>query len=300
MSIANRRNSRSYGLKLTKAGGIYIIITLLLGFAAVNTGNNLLYLMVSALLGFMAISGLMGQRNLKRLKVTLLPDSDLFAGLPAQVHIRLENARKYLPAFLIEIAIGEDSTLLPVLLPGQSERVSLSITIPLRGYQQLTGVWVKSRFPVNFFIRSSRLPDPDQVLVYPTPHSGHSISGSQMAMRRQQRNIARPGQDGEVRNIDNYHPSDNYKDIHWKHSARQAELKVKRYQQLGGESVMLKLEDFNGSLESQLSQCTFAVEQLIRHANAVGLQLGDLSFPPQPGRQQRNRLLKELALYGHR
>ena len=40
------------------------MLTLLLGFAAVNTGNNLLYLLVSALLGFMAVSGILGRLNL--------------------------------------------------------------------------------------------------------------------------------------------------------------------------------------------------------------------------------------------
>ena len=102
-----------------------------------------------------------------------------------------------------------------------------------------------------------------------------------------------------MRNIDNYFASDPLKDIHWKHSARHDDFKVKRYQRLGTPSVTLKLEDFNGSLENQLSQCTFVIEQLLRDNNAVGLQLGEKTFAPQAGRQQRNHLLKELALYGH-
>jgi hypothetical protein len=45
-------------LRLSKAGASYIALTLLTGFAAVNTGNNLLFLVVSALLAFMAVSGI--------------------------------------------------------------------------------------------------------------------------------------------------------------------------------------------------------------------------------------------------
>jgi len=41
----------------------------LIGFAAVNTGNNLLYLLVSALLGFMAVSGVLGKWNLAGVEV---------------------------------------------------------------------------------------------------------------------------------------------------------------------------------------------------------------------------------------
>ncbi|PLX76004.1 MAG: hypothetical protein C0615_07340, partial [Desulfuromonas sp.] len=66
-------------MKLTRAGTLYIVLTLLLGFAAVNTGNNLLYLLVSALLGFMAVSGLIGRYNLARLRVDFLPPPEIYA-----------------------------------------------------------------------------------------------------------------------------------------------------------------------------------------------------------------------------
>ncbi|NIQ94316.1 MAG: hypothetical protein GWN87_08975, partial [Desulfuromonadales bacterium] len=57
------------------------MLTLLLGFAAVNTGNNLLYLMVSALLGFMAVSGLIGRYNLARLRVEFAAPPEIYAGV---------------------------------------------------------------------------------------------------------------------------------------------------------------------------------------------------------------------------
>ena len=48
----------------------------MLGFAAVNTGNNLLYLLVSALLGFMSVSGVLGKWNLGRVEVRYLPPDE--------------------------------------------------------------------------------------------------------------------------------------------------------------------------------------------------------------------------------
>jgi len=61
-------------------------MTLLLGFAAVNTGNNLLYLLVSALLGFMAVSGVLGKWNLSRLRRGLiLPTKSLPSTPPCSV-----------------------------------------------------------------------------------------------------------------------------------------------------------------------------------------------------------------------
>ena len=59
---------------------MYIAITLLLGFAAVNTGNNLLFLVVSGLLAFMSVTGLAGMTNLKGLTPELVPPVEIFAG----------------------------------------------------------------------------------------------------------------------------------------------------------------------------------------------------------------------------
>ena len=254
--------------------------------------------MVSALLGFMAISGLMGQRNLKGLKVTILPGSDIFAKLPARIDIQVENTRAYLPAFLIEVSIAGQSRLFPVLPPGEVQRLSLPAVLPSRGHHKLTNIWVKSRFPINFFIRSSKLSDSENILVYPQPIAVTTPGGSEQIRRNQAMTSQQPGQDGELRNIDDYFFSDPLKDIHWKHTARHDEFKVKRYQRLGAPSVTLKLDDFNGSVEDQLSQCTFIIDHLLRINHAVGLQLGKQIITPQTGNKHRNTLLKELALYG--
>ena len=53
----DRRTPRR--LKLTREGKYYLGITLGVGFAAINTGNNLLYLMLGMLLALIVISGVM-------------------------------------------------------------------------------------------------------------------------------------------------------------------------------------------------------------------------------------------------
>src|SRR2546430_15250682 len=47
-----------------------------LGFAAINTGNNLLYLLVSMLLGLIIVSGVLSEQSLRRVRVQ--------PGLPAR------------------------------------------------------------------------------------------------------------------------------------------------------------------------------------------------------------------------
>ncbi|SHI51915.1 Uncharacterized conserved protein, DUF58 family, contains vWF domain [Malonomonas rubra DSM 5091] len=285
-------------MKLTRAGIIYIVLTLLLGFAAVNTGNNLLYLMISALLGFMAISGLLGQQNLQRLQAKVLPADDLFATLPGRVEIELSNHRRWLPAFLISVEIGTGTRLFPILAPGKTERRPLAVTLPGRGYQTLPPIWIRSCFPINFFIRSRRLSLQQQVLVFPCPHSANLPLGDGVGRQTRQHETTRPGIDGELRSIDNYSSSDPLKSIHWKLSARHDEYKVKRQNRLGSPSLLLNLDDFPGSLEERIGQCTFLVDQLFRQQRSVGLQLEDKQLQPGSGPHHRLKLLTELALYG--
>jgi len=272
-------------------------LTLLLGFAAVNTGNNLLYLMVSALLGFMAISGLLGQQNLQRLEVRVIPVDDLFARLPGRVEIELHNRRRWLPAFLISVEIGDGKTLLPLLGTGQRQRQGLSLTLPGRGYQSLPPVWIRSCFPINFFVRSRLLPLHQQLLVFPQPLTATLPLAACESEAARQLVLAQPGIDGELRSIDSYGATDPLKAIHWKLSARHDELRVKRQSRLGAPSLLLNLDDFKGPLEERLGQCAFLVNRLIAQQHAVGLQ-ADRLLPPAGGRQQQLKLLTELALYG--
>jgi len=256
--------------------------------------------MISALLGFMAISGLLGQQNLQRLSVEVFPADDMFACLPGRVEVELSNQRRWLPAFLIRVEMGEGATLFPILAAGQRRRQTLSLVLTTRGYQDLPAIWVRSCFPINFFVRSRKLSISQQLLVFPQPRPATLplSAGDSLHARRQE--MQQPGIDGELRSIDAYRESDPLKSIHWKLSARHDEFRVKRQNRLGAPSLLLKLGDFNGSLEEQIGQCTYLINQLIPQQRAIGLQTDDQLLPPGTGRHQRLKLLTELALYGRR
>ena len=56
-------------LKFTREGKYYLGITLGVGFAAINTGNNLLYLLLGMLLSLIVVSGVMSDLSLRQLTV---------------------------------------------------------------------------------------------------------------------------------------------------------------------------------------------------------------------------------------
>ncbi|HIP43323.1 MAG TPA: DUF58 domain-containing protein, partial [Aquifex aeolicus] len=69
-------------VKVNRTGKIFIGVTILLGVAAVNTGNNLLYLIVSSLLSGMLIAGFISLRNFKNLRLTINFPYEVYASIP--------------------------------------------------------------------------------------------------------------------------------------------------------------------------------------------------------------------------
>jgi len=276
---------------------IYIGMTLLLGFAAVNTGNNLLYLLVSALLGFMAVSGWLGQQNLRRLQIRLMPPREIFAGQPTLIGIQLQNRRRRLPAFLIRVHLGEHPPLFAQISARTSEQRSLMLNWPRRGHQQITEVWIDSCFPINFFVRSLRIDLDQKLLIFPQPQAGQPAASAGKSTRHQRTAHGVRGDSGDLRGIHDYRGGEPLKTIHWKLSARHASLKVKQHQGLGAQPLEVDLAALPGTTEEKLSRATWLVLDQLRHQRPVGLRLPHLRIAPQVGQGQRRRLLTELALY---
>ncbi|HKL25903.1 MAG TPA: DUF58 domain-containing protein [Desulfuromonadales bacterium] len=274
-------------------------MTLLLGFAAVNTGNNLLYLLVSALLGFMAVSGVLGKWNLSRLEARLDPADEIFAEHPTLLGIRLINRKSRLPTFLMEAAFEGRSVLFPHVDPRRDQRRNLVYTFPRRGRQVLPPVILRSRFPINFFIRHQVLATGQSLTVLPKPRRCMLPDLPDPGGRQGLRQSWLKGQDGDISRIGNYQGGEPLKHIHWKLSARHDTLKVKEFSAATQPPVVLDLAQMPGqNLEQRISAAVYLATRLLKAGRPVGLQTEETLFPPAVGRLHRQRLLEALATYG--
>lgn len=273
-------------------------MTLLLGFAAVNAGNNLIYLLVSALLGFMAVSGVLGRGNFAGLRVSVEPPEELYDGRQTLVRVRVENRRRFLPAFLLRVALLDTEVTFPVVDPAGSATAAASVTFRGRGLQSLPPAQVYSIFPINFFVRRWAVPLARPVTVFPAPVSCGDPFGSEGDAGRGERTLAERGSEGEISRIADYR-GEPMKRIHWKLSARHGELKVKELSAIAREPVLLDPETLpGGNLETRLRGASFLVNRYLRAGRPFGLKLGGRTIPPATGRAHKLRLLTELALYG--
>jgi uncharacterized protein (DUF58 family) len=274
-------------------------MTLLLGFAAVNTGNNLLFLIVSALLAFMAVSGIAGWQNIRGLQITVeLPD-EIYAGLATLATMRIKNSKKVAPSFLLNSTLLGNTVTTYLLKCGASETNSFVHTFAARGPQTIPRAEIRSPIPVNFFVRCRRIELYRKCLVFPTPLSFPGSARFEAVMKTAGSPSNSRGNQGEISRIADYTGKEPMKLIHWRLSAKHEEFKVKELNASSGEPFIIDIDSLPGKdLEENLSIACHMINRLIALNRPVGLKLGERTIGPALSREHRLNLLAELALYG--
>jgi uncharacterized protein (DUF58 family) len=101
--VAVERLRESFDYDVTRAGIVYVLVTLVIGIAALNTGNNLLYIVVAAMLAAILVSGVVSAWVLRWLQLDVRLPEHVFAGRPVPGRIVLHNPRRWLPSFSIRV-----------------------------------------------------------------------------------------------------------------------------------------------------------------------------------------------------
>jgi uncharacterized protein (DUF58 family) len=101
--VAIERLRQTFHYEVTKAGVVYVLVTLVIGIAALNTGNNLLYIVVAAMLAAILVSGVVSALVLRGLELEVRLPEHVFAGRPIVGRIILRNPRRFLPSFSIRV-----------------------------------------------------------------------------------------------------------------------------------------------------------------------------------------------------
>lgn len=246
----------------------------------------------------MAVSGVVGWLNIRNLAIEVRIPDEIYRGIPSQLVIRLNNQRRWLPSFLLQLTIGGETMRVPFLLRGAPLTRQLLHTFSQRGVVAIGSVFVASPFPVNFFIRARQLPCTETALVFPTPRRLAYPGATERYQRQGTATSRQRGVDGDTVAIGDYTGREPLKLVHWRLSAKYPDLKVKHGIQQAGEPLTIDLATLPGNLEERLAGATYLVNRLIRLGRPVGLLLEGRRFTPDISRQHRLRLLKELALHG--
>jgi uncharacterized protein (DUF58 family) len=273
-------------------------MTLLLGFAAVNTGNNLLYLIVAALLAFMASTGVAGKRNIEGYQLELDAPDEVYAGVATLLTLRITNRRRFFPALLLRVELGDAAVLLPYIPGKATGSVTLPYCPPRRGHNRIEHLRISSPFPVAFFVRSHTFSLDGDIVAFPAPRPlPYLLGAAGNEPQRPGSSSAQRGNQGVIAGIYDYTGSEPLKRIHWRLSARHDTLKVKELESDATEPVIIVPEELPGAnREERLSGAAWLIDRTLRSGRPVGLRLGQSLFAPGNGRDHKLKLLRALAL----
>jgi uncharacterized protein (DUF58 family) len=99
--VSAKRVREALDFEVTKAGALYSLVVLLIGIAALNTGNNLLYVIVAAMLAAVAVSGLASAVCLRGLELELKVPEHIFAGAEVEATVGVRNRRRWISSLSI-------------------------------------------------------------------------------------------------------------------------------------------------------------------------------------------------------
>jgi uncharacterized protein (DUF58 family) len=299
-------------LRFTPEGKKYIFISIAVGFAAVNTGNNLLYLVLAMLLSLIIASGFLSELGIKGLDLKRSFPTYIFARTPCNILVKITNKKKYLPSFSLELeeqVDGETKGGLAYLFrvsPKKTEAQVYQFSFPRRGLHQLHEPRLITRFPFGFFIKGARIKTSHEILAYPQllpleeclPGLLPGDEGSQSRPHK--------GRGEDIFAIRDYLPGDTARDIHWRSTAKRAQPMVKEYERQGMKKVHIVLytdvpkkatsSDLN-LFETNVSKAASLVYHLLKRQDfLVGLSAVEEFFTPQRGEKHLHQILRFLAL----
>lgn len=160
-------------LKFTREGKFFVGITLGVGFAAINTGNNLLYLLLGMLLALIIVSGLMSELSLRDLTVVRRLPLRAQVGRPHLVEIEVFNHKGRVPSYAIEVEdlrAGQpaDKRCFFLKISPKSAQVAAYRRTPAkRGRDKHVGFRIATRFPFGLFEKSREVPAEGELIIYP-------------------------------------------------------------------------------------------------------------------------------------
>src|SRR5947209_959542 len=242
-ALARRTPLRWIGYKIeyriSREGWIYLAGILLVALAALNTGNNLLFLILASLIALVLMSGILSTIALSGIGMRLVLPGHIFASQPVRAMVELENEKLTLPSFSLRVEAtktkkGQPAAMLdtPVYFPylPKHDRVqqTIPITFPRRGVYRQEAFRIVTRFPFGFLRKARQLNLKTEALVYPsvepTAEYLQILPGLQGALE----SLAK-GRGQDLYALRDYLPTDSARHVHWKASARSGSLMVREF-----------------------------------------------------------------------
>jgi uncharacterized protein (DUF58 family) len=290
---------------------VFFALTFGVGFAALNTGNNLLYLVLSLMLAFLVLSGVLSESALRGIALRRAVPRELYAERDGWILVEIHNLQGRTAAYAvvvedrIDLGDAEETAGRCMALrieAGGCERRSYRLRPARRGELAFAGFVVSTRFPFGLFSKSLTIEAPERALVYPAldpvpiprHFGGVRESGDSVAGPR--------GRGAEVGGLREYERGDAPRRIAWRASLRSRALWVREVESEHQGEVEVRLRTAqraaDPAFERDVRGSASEIAALLARGLRVGLRTDADAIAPAAGAAQRARLLGFLARVG--
>ena len=247
--------------EFTTGGAIMLVLVVIVGFSAWNTGNNLLFIVLSFLVATMVVGFFAGSICLKKLDIKMRFPDTIFAGESTPILVSLTNRKRLAPAFSVvaevrgkererSIAAEELEAVLPgwiarrlskapvlrrtldhfVYLRGNSSsEVRTEHIFPNRGRLMIRDFELSTKFPFGFFRHRRRLPARAAEIVILPQVKPVSVEVPDKPADAGSHATGRRGVGLDLLSLRDYQPQDDPRHIDWKATARSRQLTVREF-----------------------------------------------------------------------
>src|SRR5580693_3091361 len=294
------------GIRITTVGLWYVLLTVLVGVAATNTGNNALYTVLAMMFAVLVLSGLLSRDNVRGLAITLDPPSEIFANRPFAIAFALHNRSRLWPRWflLLTLSRAAQPLLVPYLPRGGRSSGRLDVLVPARGLHAFAAAHVSSLFPFGFFRKGVRYPLAVEVLVFPEIFAAGATRPEVLEQAGEEAS-RRAGRGHGLHALRSFRQGDDPRGIHWKQTARTGETIFMEREAEQGRRLSVLFDNAVGELADPIARerferlvseaATAALDHLARGWEVELVTRGG-TLPFSGGSRQRLAILETLAL----
>src|SRR5260370_360279 len=260
--------------RVTREGVVYLAGIFIGGLAALNPGNNLLFMTLACLLAGILVSGIISQTVLSGIELRLDLPEHIFAGQPVLALAELANHKQMLPSFSLRLVGAQPSrsrrkaqpasgvsknrknqreaerdneilttpVYFPYLPAQQKIQQAVELVFPHRGIYRQESIGLQTRFPFGFLEKTRQVESGMQAVVYPSVAPSEEFYEILPLVTGELESFVRgPGHD--LYSIRDYQTSDSARHVDWKASARTGSLQVREFAREYDRRVLLVLDE---------------------------------------------------------
>ena len=296
-------------LRFTREGKLFVFVTFGLGFAAVNTGTNLMYLMFGFMLSLIILSGMLSEHALRKVRIERRLPTRAFAGEPMLVELSVTNEKQRLVSYSIEVtdqavrALNERRCYFLKIPPGGEQSASYRRTVERRGLLRFSGFRLSTRFPFALFEKWREIDGEGELLVYPAPLVHAFADGA--ALEEGDQAGSSKGRGTETRELRDYRAGDEQRAIHWLRSAAVGRPVVREFEREAASILSIRLdnrkpehapESWDAGFEQNVCRAAYVAERALSRGYSVEICARGSRSALLPGGSPPDALWRYLAL----